>query len=515
MPADLVSRPVDPDKAAIYIRWSTDDQADGTTLDVQMEGCRHFVLSQGWRVSNDLLFIDDGYSGGSLDRPALSRLRRAVQEGRVECVVVFKLDRLSRSVVDTVNLVLREWNGRCDVKSAREPIDTSTQAGKMFFYMLVSYAEWERGVIRDRTWSGKLRRAQEGRNPGIVPPYGYAAGQQPGSFAVVEAEAAVVRRIFRLYTGGLGTRAIAGALNRDGLRTRASRLWAESSVRHILQNRAYAGELVWGNVARVQGVFPLIINELDFAAAQQVRAGRPSPRRGGSGRSVASRYLVSGIARCRCGASLIGREGTGRGDRTYYICAGKHGKGSSHCGSGYVVATLLEEAVAGTLRTLFGRKLKRETALAESLRRCEERLREARSLLREASRERSRLLDQQRNLRRQYREGRLTIEEYRDLRSDLDAELSALAGRHAELERESRATGELAADRTRWEQLAVGADEWAILSAAERKHLVRQFARSVRVWSAPRSRHLECEIWWAVASEATLAGLQTHGIESS
>jgi hypothetical protein len=64
------AKAIDPDRVAIYIRWSTDDQGDGTTLDVQMEGCRHYALSQGWNVTEDLIFIDDGYSGGSLDRPA-------------------------------------------------------------------------------------------------------------------------------------------------------------------------------------------------------------------------------------------------------------------------------------------------------------------------------------------------------------------------------------------------------------------------------------------------------------
>jgi len=124
-------RAIDPTKVAIYIRWSTEDQTEGTTLDVQTDGCSHFVKSQGWIVNPNLVFIDDGYSGGNLDRPALAKMRKQILAGQIDCVVTFKIDRLSRNVVDTVNLVLREWENRCYFKSAREAIDTSDPADKI------------------------------------------------------------------------------------------------------------------------------------------------------------------------------------------------------------------------------------------------------------------------------------------------------------------------------------------------------------------------------------------------
>jgi site-specific DNA recombinase len=84
---------VDPYKVALYIRWSTDEQGDGTTLEVQKENCEHYVLSQGWQVNPDLIFIDDGWSGGNLNRPAMTRMRKMIQDGKIDCVVVYKLDR--------------------------------------------------------------------------------------------------------------------------------------------------------------------------------------------------------------------------------------------------------------------------------------------------------------------------------------------------------------------------------------------------------------------------------------
>ncbi|HLN65183.1 MAG TPA: recombinase family protein, partial [Symbiobacteriaceae bacterium] len=288
---------IDPNRVAIYIRWSTEDQGEGTTLDVQLEGCRHYVLSQGWQVRPALIFIDDGYSGATLDRPALSRLRAQVRAGEVTCVVVYKLDRLSRSVADTARLCMDEWESLCCVKSAREPIDTHTQAGRMFFYTLMNYAEWERSVIRDRTFSGRARRAQEGRDPGITMPYGYTKDPASGGFVQVALEAAVVQRIFELYRMGNGLARIVAVLNGEGVRFRGGRPWRVGTVAYLLANPAYAGDLVWGRrmrnpryakrpgerlvawrdepLARAPGAFPPIVSAEAFAQVQEIRRGRP------------------------------------------------------------------------------------------------------------------------------------------------------------------------------------------------------------------------------------------------
>ena len=126
------SETVDKSKVAAYVRWSTDEQTDGTTLEVQLEPCRLFIQSQGWLIREDLVFVDDGHSGGSLNRPGLNRLREVVRGGNVSCVVVYKLDRLSRSVLDTA-LVLQEWEGICSIRSTREPVDTTNPTGSILF----------------------------------------------------------------------------------------------------------------------------------------------------------------------------------------------------------------------------------------------------------------------------------------------------------------------------------------------------------------------------------------------
>jgi site-specific DNA recombinase len=169
-----------PRAVAVYIRWSTEEQTEGTTLEVQRERCSLFIRSQGWEHDPQLTFIDDGYSGGTLNRPALTRLRAAVRAGQVDCVVSYSIDRLSRNLADIVALVQKEWAGRAVFRSASQPISTDegNPAGQLIFNMLASFAEFERGLIRERTFSGLVRRAQEGSTwaPGSRP---WATGGRP------------------------------------------------------------------------------------------------------------------------------------------------------------------------------------------------------------------------------------------------------------------------------------------------------------------------------------------------
>jgi site-specific DNA recombinase len=513
------AKAIDPDRVAIYIRWSTDDQGDGTTLDVQMEGCRHYALSQGWNVTEDLIFIDDGYSGGSLDRPAMTRLREAVQRGEVDCVIVFKLDRLSRSVVDTVNLVLEEWDDLCHVKSAREPIDTTNHAGKMFFYMLVSYAEWERSVIKERTWSGRLKRAQEGRNPGFNAPYGYRVGATPGTLEIVPEEAAVVRRIYQLYLTGLGMLAIVRTLAEDGLLFREGRAWNESTVRHILANPVYAGDLVWGvrqrnprygkregekerllsdePLAAREGAFPAIVPRSEFERVQLMRGEKPSPNKGGSARALSSRFLLTGLARCgKCGSSILGREGVGRGGNTYYWCSGRNSKGATFCDGGYINTDKVDAIAVVELRRLYGDKAKREKVV-EVMRATQKRRLE--SLLprtHQVEKDLERLQEQEVDLRRQYREKEITIAEFRAFKSDLDGERLALQKARADLEQQVEEARRALVNHDQWVQVIAQVDEWESLNMAQRKTLLRLLCRGLSLYRKPRGQEVEFVADW-------------------
>ena len=503
-------RTIDGTKVAIYIRWSTDDQGDGTTLAVQLEGCQHYLLSQGWTVSESLIFIDDGYSGGNLDRPALTCLRALIRRGLIDCVVAFKVDRLSRSVVDTVKLVLEEWDGLTYLKSAREPIDTTTAMGKQFFYMLVSYAEWERSVIRERTVSGRRRRAREGYKPSAIAPFGYRHSPDvTGALEIIEAEADLVRRIFGLYSGGLGAKTIISQLNREGVPFRGGAPWNERTLLYLLSNRIYIGDMVYGRrtrnprrgkesgeaywsvnedplVVERSPFIPPILDRDIFLQAEAIRAGRAPKAGAASGRANASPYLLTGIARCRCGQGLYARA-----DR-YYGCIGKKSRGAAACDAANLPQALVDGEIERRVRERFGGHLA-QAAWLEQLRSTHGReLRAAEAEARAAEAQLAGLTEQARRVRHDYRAGQLAAAAFGELQREIAAEQEtarrrqqAVADRLARLKATPQTPGDLTA-----------IDRWDSLHVPERKHLLRHFIEALTIYRAPGSAEVTIDLRW-------------------
>jgi DNA invertase Pin-like site-specific DNA recombinase/uncharacterized protein YukE len=501
-------------RVATYVRWSTDEQGDGTTLAVQLEACRLFIQSQGWPLSDDLLFVDDGCSGGSLDRPGLNRLRAAVRRGEINCVVVYKLDRLSRSVLDTVTLVLQEWDGICAVRSTREPVDTTSPTGSILFYMLASYAEWERSTIRERTLSGKIKRAQQGRNPGFTPPYGYRKGDQPGEWRIDEDEAVIVRRIFREYIVGKGTGRIADGLNADGIKPRKVARFNGLWLNRLIQNPAYMGVLRYGmstlatkaqrmqgasarvrlgapRYAEVAGAIPVIIATEQFAQAQRLRQGR-SGTAGFRNRGAA--FLLSGLVRCRCGAPLRG-DGRGKSGARGQSGAGRYYR-CDHCACSLIPAALLEVAVVARV----GAALAPDTGLllaSENLERTQAvgaEMGRLKAALNKLGHNRARM-------DRDYQNGELPAKLYAAHVEQLDSQAQALAGALASLSDELQQLGSAAtavadpADPADSADPDDPPDPWAHLSLDEQKQLLRHAIGRCVVYRAPgRGGEIQIEL---------------------
>ncbi|HWI61163.1 MAG TPA: recombinase family protein, partial [Symbiobacteriaceae bacterium] len=442
-------------------------------------------------------------------RPALTRLRRLCREGAVDAVVVYKLDRLSRSVVDTVKLVLEEWEGRVCLKSTREAVDTATPMGRQIFYLLVSYAEWERSVIRERTSAGKWRRAREGRNPGAVAPYGYR-NAPGGRFLLEHAEAPVVRRIFAEALGERSARQIAARLNADGVPSRKGSGWSAPVIAKILRNPCYMGVLAYGRSIRgpggrrtrraepacTAGVFPLLVEPELFV---RVQAGRTARRPEGlAPRAAASEPLLTGLAVCGlCGGALTGHRRHGERYR-YYRCGEAIAKGSAVCAAGYLPRDAVDAAVATAIAEVLGAKATlpdQRTRAAEAVRLEIGRIK---STVRSEARRRRLAQARAARLRTAFLKGDVGGRELQGILAVTDQEQRQAEGELARLQAELTVHERLLLElpsATNAQAPTLG-EAWAALSPAERKAVLRTFVARAELAADMTSGAISLSLTW-------------------
>lgn len=479
---------------AIYIRWSTEEQGQGTTLEVQQEACEYYCKSQGWKYRPELVFVDEGFSGATLDRPELSRLRSAVKDKQVECVVVYKLDRLSRNLLDCVTLVRKEWGETCALYSTKENFDTQSPVGQMVFNILVSFAEFERNVIRDRTQSGKLKRAQQGRNPGQIYPFGYKKGDD-GNWALdgwdEEAQcftgrAAVVRRIFDLYLSGVSARSISEQLRNDGVPSSKGGAWRYNTIGALLNNAAYSGQYVYGRrrgqkyrtepLFTVDNAIPPIITQREWEQVQKLRSERATA----PPRALGSQYLLSGLIRCgKCGGSLSGAGHEKENKYRYYICTNRVFLKSCDCAyinADKLEATVLEEVKSAISFENIQRQVEEmEEDLRKRVEQCTHAAREATEALANVDRKRKRL-DQE------FFAGNLDGKSLSRLTEGLEVEAAEARVRLEQAQADLREAQSTTVDIDQMVALARRVDAWAELSLDELKQALRDVIGSMTVY---------------------------------
>ncbi|HYG59001.1 MAG TPA: recombinase family protein [Symbiobacteriaceae bacterium] len=494
------SRKIDPNKVAIYIRWSTEEQGQGTTLEVQRDACVYYCKSQGWNSREDLVFIDEGFSGATLDRPGLAQLRKAVKEHQVECVVVYKLDRLSRNLLDCVSLVRKEWGEACALYSTKENFDTQSPVGQMVFNILVSFAEFERNVIRDRTQSGKTKRAQQGRNAGQWYPYGYKKGDD-GNWALdgwdaerqcFTGRAAIARRIFDEYLAGVSAREIADRLRNEGVPSSRGGAWRYNTISALLGNEAYSGIYTYGKARggkrgqeplyAVEGALPPIVTQKEWDSVQRMRKEKLKI----SPRALGSKYLISGLARCgKCGGSITGAGNEDRGGSKgrlyyrYYTCTNRIFL--KNCDCAYINADKLEQAVVEEVKAAVSLENIRhhvqvmEDQLQQRIEQCSHVAAEARDTLAGIDRKRKRL-DQE------FFAGNLDGKSLARLTDALEGETREAERRLKQAEADLREARATTVDVEQMVALARRVDAWAELSTDEVKQILRDVVGSMTVY---------------------------------
>jgi site-specific DNA recombinase len=190
-------------RCAIYTRKSTEEGLDQefNSLDAQREAAEAFVRSQrhqGWMLLPER-YDDGGFSGGNLDRPALQRLLDDIEAGCINCVVVYKVDRLSRSLLDFARLMDRFDQRSVSFVAVTQQLNTTTSLGRLTLNILLSFAQFEREIIGERTRDKMTAARRKGKWIGGTPVLGYDVAPNGGRLVINEGEAEQVREIFRLY----------------------------------------------------------------------------------------------------------------------------------------------------------------------------------------------------------------------------------------------------------------------------------------------------------------------------
>lgn len=225
-------------KVAIYIRVSTARQdQEGYSIPLQKERLIAFCKAKGWVVAG--IFVDPGHSGSSLERPGMERLIDGVEAGKFDVVLVYKLDRLSRSQKDTLYLIEDVFMANSvDFVSMQESFDTTTIYGRAMVGILSVFAQMERETITERTLMGRAGRAEEGLwHGGGTDPLGY--DYIDGELVVNEKEAEQIRMVYDLYASGHSVTEITRRM--DGYRTKHGDWSHTSTVGNVLDNPLYAG----------------------------------------------------------------------------------------------------------------------------------------------------------------------------------------------------------------------------------------------------------------------------------
>jgi site-specific DNA recombinase len=338
-------------RVATYTRISTDEDHQPFSLDAQAMRLDAYIASQdGWeRVRT----FTDQCSGATLERRDLQRCLIEAKAGRFDLLLVYRVDRLSRSVRGLAQILEDLDATGVAFRSATEPFDTTTPAGRMMVQMLGVFAEFERATIIDRVIAGMERKAAKGEWTVGTHPYGYRADKETGFLVVVPEEAPLIAIIFDLYAERrLGTRAIADWLSERGYRTRSGRPWSGRAVVTVLRNRAYVGEVYFRNQWHPAPHPPLVSTEL-FDVVQGILTERNEDR--SKRASNPSEYLLTGLMRCgRCHQQYLGVSGTGRSARyRYYICYSRHRYGTRCCDADRLPAEPLESAIRAALRETF------------------------------------------------------------------------------------------------------------------------------------------------------------------
>jgi DNA invertase Pin-like site-specific DNA recombinase len=332
-----------------------------STLDAQREVCERYIQSQvgnGWAVLADR-YDDGGFTGANLERPAFQKLLEDVNDGRVDVVVVYKGDRLSRSLLDFARVMHHFSKRGVDFVSVTQNFSTADAMGRLTLNMLMSFSEYEREMITERTRDKIAAARRRGKWTGGTVPLGYDVVDK--KLVVNEAEAELVREVFDLYQEHRSVLAAVAELNRRSRttkqhvcvsgRTRGGLAWQKNAVLRVLRNPLYAGYMSHGTTLHAGEHSAIIPGDL-YHRTQALLDGASSRTRDHSRNPD---YLLRGVIRCACGRALTPASSRKHGkEYRYYRCVTRDSRGGDACRARPLSASAIEDFVLGKIRSVAG-----------------------------------------------------------------------------------------------------------------------------------------------------------------
>ena len=337
-------------RCAVYTRKSSEEglEQEFNSLDAQREACAAYIASQkseGWIQLADH-YDDGGVSGGTLDRPALQRLLDDIEEGRVDVVVVYKIDRLSRALMDFSKLVEVFDRNSVTFVSVTQSFNTTTSMGRLTLNILLSFAQFEREVIGERIRDKFAASRKRGMWMGGVVPLGYEVRDR--KLVINEAEAATVQMIFERFLKVGSATTLARSLAADDVRSRRGKLIDKGFLYKLLNNRIYIGDAVHKGTA-YPGEHQAIISRDLWDKAHSIMAA--SPRSRSSSTRAQTPSLLKGLLFGPTGGAMSPSH-TRKGGRLYryYVSQSVIKRGADSCPVSRVPAAEIEAAVVDQLR---------------------------------------------------------------------------------------------------------------------------------------------------------------------
>jgi site-specific DNA recombinase len=351
-------------RCAIYTRKSTEEglEQEFNSLDAQRDSAEAYIKSQkqaGW-VCLPEHYDDGGFTGGNLDRPALQRLLADIDKGLIDSVICYKVDRLSRSLLDFAKIMDVFEKRRVAFVSVTQMFNTATSMGRLVLNVLLSFAQFEREIISERTRDKIAAARRKGKWVGGHPLLGYDVDPQGSKLVVNEEEAARVRAIFQLYVKHHGLIPVVQELEKRGWlnkrwqthkgHVRGGQRFTKSSLHHLLTNPVYLGKVKYKK-AVYAGEHQAIISSEVWQQVQDLLRQQNA----GSTARTDSHALLKGILRCQpCGFAMTPTFAAKKNGHCYrfYACVHALKRGRRACPCPYLPALDIERMVIEQIRQL-------------------------------------------------------------------------------------------------------------------------------------------------------------------